>query len=806
MANIDEEYVKITLSNKGIMTNPLDKNNNPLPPILDKGMLSDLDKHLRAIKQTILSASNFTAYFNENMKKINEVTGEMVQSFFVRKSDLTNVISALKRKDTELSKGKTYFDFNNLDEKGQPTSASISYLEDMKVEDVKMLTFKRKRAGKIAQSLAGEAVHDYLGGKAYFSSPKDRDAEKMSFDIPVTESEINALGGMKEAKKHYSKILTSVLKDSESTKYSSAETKKRKEEEEVKKIREEEKEKAKEEREEKAERKENRRKTLSNIIFIVTVLTAIADIARRILSATLARASEVTKEDANAIKTGVNPFIAQKYKRMEKAVGLDEGTMLNASRAILQSFGQEDKIDEGAMGLLANVIKGTGIEKAIRSGKGGARPDEVAKDIINAFYNQAMQGKDWSDNYVGRESAFINLIDRLGRFSPDMANVLSTMYYLNTSELYKGKIKSFDDLINLQGEQSEWNINRKVMENLGIEIEGLTAKIKTLKENILDSFGSSLLRLVDWIDNSEIFMTESKKFERRMRNKQLNEEAYTKMTSLAENAKRTGLSYFAEQGIKASDLGIKNINDIFEEGVFDNLRVTEGLASAYREGKITTEQYNTIQFLRDYYKRTKEKAEKAEKANKESKIDYDKSAYTPATLAMEMQELGLTAGRYGTDFSDFKKKYESLYGSFSWDLLKDSNFSKQVSLFKEGKITEKELEDYFIQNSANYTGNNENIHNTLGALNHENISKIVELTYLQSYLNSILPLFKEQNVEVRGSSFNPSNRTVTFELDVNGVRKNIGVLDTSNGDFRMTGGNIGDKVIITSKDLENAMK
>lgn len=801
MAKVDDdEYVKITISNKGVMTNPLDKNNNPLPPILDKGQLAKVDRHFNTIEKALQSATNYAVYISDNFKKINEFSGDTVKSYIIKKSGLANAIPAMQRADAELKLG------SYLENPNDPNSwKANTYLADMKVEDVKMLTFKRKLRGKKAQSLAEEAVYDLLGGKASFASPKDMDKEMMSFALPVTESAINALGGMEEAKKHYSKVLTNVIKDSGATKWSKDELNKRKEEEEAKKRKEEAKYKEKKDREEKAEKNENRRRTVRTIGLVVTLLTAIADITRRILSATLKRASEVTKADAEAIKTGVNPWIAQKYKRMERAVGIDEGTMLNASQAVLQSFGQSDKIDEEALGLLANVIKGTGVEKAIKSGMGGERPYEVAESIIDAFYNKAMQGKDWSDNYVGREEAFLNLTDRLGRFSPAMAKVLATMHYLNTSELYKDKIKSFDDLINLQGEQSAWSINRKVMENLGIELEGLTAKFKTLKENVLDSFGASLTRFVDWIDNSEIFMSEGEKFERRLKNKRLNEEAYTKMTSLAENAKITGLSYLTEQGLKASDLGIKNVNDIFEGGIINQIGITEGLAKAYGGGRITTEQYNTIQFLRDYYKRTKKKAEKAEEANKESKIDYDKSAYTMATLAMEMQDLGRTAGRYGNNFSDFKKKYESLYGTFSWDLLKDSNFAKQVELFEQGKMTEKELEDYFMKHRSVYTGRNEGIHNTLGTLTDENVSKIVELTYLHSYLNSILSSFKGQNVEVRGSSFNPSNRTITFELDVNGVRKNIGVLDTSNGDFRMTGGNIGDKVIITSKDLENAM-
>ena len=573
MANIGDDYVKITLSNKGIRTNPLDANANLLPDILDKGTLSDLDKHLRAIKQTILSASNFTAYFNENMKKINEVTGEMVQSFFVRKSDLTNVVSALKRKDTELSKGKTYFDFNNLDEKGQPTSASISYLEDMKVEDVKMLTFKRKRAGKTAQSLAGEAVHDYLGGKAYFSSPKDRDAEKMSFDIPVTESDINALGGMKEAKKHYSKILTSVLKDSESTKYSSAETKSRKEDEEEKERKEKEKEKEKKDREEKAESKESRRKTLRTLSLVIASLTAIADIARRILTATLIRVSEAQATSVNAHNLGMSYYKARGFNYQDLAHGLEEGTTMSAISDIQSQFGDATNINDKSLAILARVM-GASVSDLVKSGLGGKEPDKLLESILNSYFNNFLNGKNSLGQSVGREQAMRELTTSLKEVSPDIAKIFARMADEYMYGLNKG---SYSDYSGFMGLHKVYNSGLNDADflrfkELGQAVDDLSSKFKSLKDNLLAKLTPALANFISWADKLDIgksskeIITDSK-------------EARKKLNEVAQKSYEQSNSILSATGI--SDWSVDEILDSYSEVTSNKLFKDSNLVRQY---------------------------------------------------------------------------------------------------------------------------------------------------------------------------------------------------------------------------------
>lgn len=502
MANVNSDYVKITLRNAGIRMNPLDKNNDPLPDVLDKGMLSDLDKHLRAIKQTIISASNFTAYFNENMKKINEATGEMVQSFFVRKSDVPNVVSALRRKNNELAQGRTYLDFNHLDDKGQPTPTLISYLKGAQFEDVQMLNFRRKRAGKLAQSLAEEAV-DNMGGRAYFSSPKNRQKELMSFDIPVTESEINALGGMKEAKKYYGKILTGELK--ESTKYSNLEVKNRREEEEAKKKKEEEKEKAKREREENAEKKENRRHTLRTIGLVVTLLTTIADITRRILTATLTRASEAQATSVNAHSLGISYQKARNFNYQDLAHGLTEGTTMNALSDIQSQFGDVTNINEKSLEILARVM-GSSVADLVKSGLGGKEPDKLLESILNSYFKNFLNGKNSLGQSVGQEQAMRELTTVLNEVSPDIANIFARMADEYMHGINKG---SFSDYSGFMGLHKVYNSGLNDADflrfkELGQATDDLASKFKNLKDNLLAKLTPALASFISWADKLDI--------------------------------------------------------------------------------------------------------------------------------------------------------------------------------------------------------------------------------------------------------------------------------------------------------------
>lgn len=692
MAVPSDEYVKITLSNAGVTT----KDPTTGADIIDKGQLANFERHFKMLERAIMSATNNTAFFSESMKKINEATGQAFKSFYIKKSDYDNVAQALKKADEQIwGKGEN----------------ARTYLADMEKEDTQLLTFKRKRAGRIAQSLAEEAVKEELSGKAYFASAKDRRNERMSFTIPVTDAEINALGGIEEAKKHYSKKLNEELKLS--TKYSSLESKNRKEAEEEKEEREAKKQEEKEKREDIA----NKRKILRTVAKAVATLVIIANIVRRILTAIASRATDVKKQAEDAVRKSINPIDALAYRNMERARGLTEGTTANAVGSVISAFGQIDSIDDKAMRVLAPVITEK-VANAIKSGEGKGKPEEVMKMIINDFYNMANAGKSWTGEYVGKDNASRILTDRLAQFSPDMANILATMLYLNNrSTDYKGKIKGFDSLLDLSNEQTFYSAQKRFMEDLGIEVQEVTAKLKIMKENLLDNLSTPLAEILDWLQNNEAFMTPEEKAKRRYFAGENLREAHGEM----ERAEKvyTDKAEWLARNINWGDVrGASSFKDLMMKVKADK---DIGGILPYLRNQMSTKDYTELLYnfaLAKQYGLMKDEA--TEQLGSVSP-EYNKSQYNPYKIADDARKLLKFWSVYIPINEDQAlSAYASAYGQISAEVLlgddnpwnkdlinhfykgKSKDFSERqkavMAMFENGEITAEQVRKYFYEN------------------------------------------------------------------------------------------------------------
>lgn len=820
-----EEYMLVTLGTEGL-------NNESVTE------LSKADSHFNEILKGMKSGAQGNIISNDT-KTIDPAKHTWKRSVLVPLSDYNSVIYSGQETSAKIygREGVELPINTNTNLGGHFTNTSP--------KEMLMLPFKRKRLGSLARLLAEEEVSRFLGTFEKTNS----DFYKIGYPVAKKdwEEQLDSLGGdtpenRKKAFSYFGKQMDSQMKSS--AYYSKEITEKNRASQKAK---EEEKQRKEEEKKRKDEEKNsagNKIKNFLTLTKILAIITTIADIVRRILTATFERAKEVTRDSSEAIKTGVNPFIAQKYKRMERAVGLDEGTMLNASGTILHAFGQIDQLDPSAMKLIAPVITSK-VRTAIETGQGKANPDEVAKMIINDFYNKAMQGVDWSGSYVGREKAFLNLTDRLSRFSPEMANVLATMHYLNTSEMYEGKINSFDDLINLQGEQSSWNINRKIMENLGIELEGLTAKLKALKENVFDRLGASLATIIDWVNNIDLFMSEDDKVYRNEKNRKLNLEAQESMKSQKEDNAKAFALYLKNQGIS-----LETAEKVFKTPIWST------------STGVTEEQYNQIKTFQAMQEVLDSKLEQAKKANEKDKVNYSASSYTKASVIKSTVDKVMF---YKASADEIREVYERMYGNINLESLLDADNNKlYIDKIKEylpeseykvlrgnklKKVKTKNLtvddlkylaqKGILTQDMAD-KALNEVILLTQDKLISQNIgrewetepkiglpsanfkqsvisaqdiakARQVEKLYLQDALAEFLrsSIAQEYVKEgkgkftVTGSYYDKADRKIVLKLDVGGKEKTVGILDTSSGDFHLTNGNI-DTVEITQADINYA--
>jgi glycosyltransferase involved in cell wall biosynthesis len=75
--------------------------------------------------------------------------------------------------------------------------------------------------------------------------------------------------------------------------------------------------------------------------------------------------------------------------------------------------------------------------------------------------------------------------------------------------------KGFDSLLDLSNEQTFYSAQKRFMEDLGIEVQEVTAKLKIMKENLLDNLSTPLAEILDWLQNNETFMSPEEKAKRR---------------------------------------------------------------------------------------------------------------------------------------------------------------------------------------------------------------------------------------------------------------------------------------------------
>ena len=623
------DYKTLTIDNSLV----LDAKGN-----IDKSTLGDFDSQVNSILKALQSSANNLVTVS---KTIDSITGLAKASFRISSSDYANAEATARRKFGDL--GSFYQYKKGYDPQFEAT---------MSTEDTRMLYFTRTRKGTLAQRKAQEEVAN-LGGTY------ERTGEStIKVGIPVSEkdfmAQVNLLGSERKAKDFFSKNLTASMK--ESSKLSSKETAKEKQAEQEKQQKE----------DEKRLREENSQK-LKTFFVIISIITVIADILRRILSATLQRASEIKNEAQKGYRYNV-PYAEQlRYKRMERARGLAEGTTMSGIADIESKFGVTDKINDSDIQILAPVI-GKDAAEAVRSGLGGKDPAELNKMILDKFFTQALKGINWNNEQVGVADASRSLISRLSLFSPAMADVLGSMLYTSQTEMYEGKVKDFDTFLDLGGVQfdssPEGSLNRRVMEDLGLVVDELTAKFKSLKENVLDTLGVSLVKFVDWINNSDLFLSDEEKAVRNGQNMKRNEEAYRKMTFLATEHMREAETIANKLGLDPNKL---------DDAFYLNQGETGRIASTVEGLKMRS--------LYALSKQEEKLAEQAKEANTKTKIDYNSQDYlTPNIVrgATSFLTENLHFDTRSVSGADVLRMYAKTYGNLSLEgLLKGEEGSNK---------------------------------------------------------------------------------------------------------------------------------
>lgn len=465
MAN-NADMIRFTIDNSRF----LDSNGQ-----LDRGTLKDWGAQVKAFTRALQSATGGVLKVTSH---IDDATGRATATFTTDLSKATNAIKALLSTQAQLQ-GRYSYD---------PEFIDIKNLANYKGEVYRNLVMHKTVKGKKAQKTAMDTMEE-LGGSAELD-PTHSNKDRMKINYPVSESEyqqrLKYYGGDEKKVNRYfaEQALRRLSTSSAQSKFEGEEERKKQE----------------------RSKSAKSAKFMHWITAIIAILTSIADITRRILTASLARATEFKKESADAKSIGISMPSMRKFSSVERNMGMDEGTFLSAMKEIQSSLGDISNMNEKTIGELAKVLQGDTI-RAIQNGLGQNNPEKTMELILNKYFERGMSGVNSIGIQVGQYQAQRELATALENAGlGELASILREMFYANDKGIYRGKISSTDaynDFLNLTTMYTGGieGVEANQLAELGQVVDQLKSRFEELKIYLEGSFMLALRGLVARINN-----------------------------------------------------------------------------------------------------------------------------------------------------------------------------------------------------------------------------------------------------------------------------------------------------------------
>ena len=284
--------------------------------------------------------------------------------------------------------------------------------------------------------------------------------------------------------------------------------------------------------------------TKGTLMKVVAILTAIATIARRILSSIMSFSQQTVKDMVTAHNLGMSYEAVRSYRHIEKAHSMKEGTITGAVSDIQNKFGNITSLDEKALEALA-VVMGGKIEDMVKMGMGASNPEAVLGAILDTFNEKANAGYNSVGQYVGEAQARRELYSYLLKVSPQVADIFATMQeeQHNINSIYRYQADTFEKFKNLNITKRGGNgdVDYGVLDTLGQTWNQLLEAVNQIKEAFIVGFAPVLLPLIRRLADTRVGMTAEEKKQRNEENKLANSQAL-------EATKKT-MKYYEDQGI-----------------------------------------------------------------------------------------------------------------------------------------------------------------------------------------------------------------------------------------------------------------
>ena len=622
---------------------------------VDKSALKDWNTQVRQMTLALESATNGLV---KVIKTIDE-KGNALATFDVKRSQAGNAQPAF---DRVLGNIETRYGYQAGSLAIDPYSAGLN-----QTENFRRISFHKSFHGALAQKTAKEAAA--VAGGTAVPDPSKKMKDRMKIDFAVSENEWNQ--ALQNADGDATKATTSLsgkfirrnLKQAE--KYSDDVQANQKEKDE-------ERQKGKEAREDKS----NKRKMLHWLTVIGSFLSGIADITRRILTASLARASEIKKEQVDAKSLGITYSDMREYRAQETAMGLEKGIITAGMSELQAGIGDITNLDQNMLSELAKVLK-SDIVEGINLGLGQTDLDNVYKEILNAYFARGQAGVNSAGMQVGKYQAERELATALEKAGlGKLAEVLRNMFYTQDTGIYRGRLSTQDAFSDYMGLTTAYTMGYGTVENkhfaeLGQVVDSVKSKFQSLKDSLNKLIVDSIGGLIQKIDNWDIGKSAEEKLKDTRTNIQLNAAARDRLQNSANIARSQYTQMFRGAGINAADFGIKGVNTIDEFLAFTNTSEGQYWNPKGEQAKeaynnlvqfLNTEQGNKAIKLVHYTQTAEKKAKQADEAYKKGlktgKVGYNKADYTASAIAMDMKK-NLTESWFSNEFSAVNLLYRS---------------------------------------------------------------------------------------------------------------------------------------------------
>ena len=638
-----------------IMTNVTlkDKEGN-----VDKSFLKDWKTQTDAMTRALNSATNSL------LKAVTRIDkdGNAFSTWYVPRNQKSNALSAFNQKLLDFETKYGY------------AAGSLSldpYTKIKNESDSRIITFNKSFYGAHSKKVLKDIVNE-LGGIAEPNPTKKR-KDQMKIDFPVSEyawqEELAKTDGdVSKAKENLKNaFIRKNLKPA--VKYSDDVLSERKE-----------KEKIEEEKKEEKEKKQSRVSALGKIALIAKVLTTIADITRRILTATLQRASETTKEKQDAISNGTTQEKVRQYYTTEGAMGMGKGTILEGMQELKSGLGNTANLDNNMLFELSKVLR-SDIISGIKLGEAGTNTENVMKQILDAYYKQAQRGVNSVGQQVGVRNAEIEMAGALEKAGlGKLAEILRSMFYANDTGIYKGRVTDFDSFNSLSPHYTNGltDVDNKYASELGQSVNALKQRFNDLKENLEQGLLISLGNLINKINNWDIGKSVEEKTEDNRTNSVLLSKARAQYTNRAESASKRANKIIKDAGIDLSAFG-EHGTDIL---TFLQYMYSDAFYTDEELGRITDEQKETIKKFKQFL--ITDKGEEFIKAMIESEYALDF-----ANKADKAYKKGMKTGDFNYDISGYTDgAYQSAIQDDITTLLSDvATNGKKQELHKKKSLS-----------------------------------------------------------------------------------------------------------------------